>query len=276
MDGADVTLADFVSCVRDDRPVERGPRNGPITPYRFNEDCDSLFRELIGAFQERRLKPVGVFSIVQFDFPDFCTAPGLDRFPSWATALHRALRNPRDLTIGFGPEPQETEIPPDAWWYEGSIWEKSLLWCADEESEMRAAGLRVRRTTPLEPRYPMAFTSITCFDDIRLDRQAAEDWRVARATGPGFALKVPRNPKGAGVAPLADYGAVADYLASRIDGADDPASLKWGKFLAVYDDVVSNHWQGQQKVSMETLRQNLQRLPIWSRLTAIIPTLRRR
>lgn len=279
MDGPSISLAYFVDCICNERPFGPDPRNRPLRPYQFG-DAEKLFAGIVDEFQQGRLRAFGNFAVTHIDFPDFCSDRWAEDFPVWARAVHKALREPKERTVSFGREQDDAWIPADAWWYEGAVWEKSLLWQMPSDAlEGRATNLKAVPTTPFEPRYSTSLTQVYCYDDLQLHLLEVEDWhRRGGFDQPPLATTIsdkPRNPKGAGVAPKADYDAVEKFVTDKIAGANgDVATLKWWKFDAVYQDIVVELWKGDAKVTQETVRQNLLKRPISSALRRVIPTLK--
>ena len=192
-------------------PIE-SDRPKPMMGFEFN-DTEDFFEPLIDALQSGQIQAEGQLSVNVLDRPELDENYSSSAF----RAIQKAFRNKPDIVVAFGSEAGATEIPSAAWWYEGVIWEKSILWIAQANliDEQRWKSITKSKTVQFPPDRPYPQEQLKCFDDVSLSLSDTIAW--ANTYGLISSGTPPRNTRGAGAKPSENWPKIEEFLQAEVD-----------------------------------------------------------
>ncbi|UWQ46870.1 hypothetical protein [Leisingera aquaemixtae] len=222
-----ISLLNVARCLIEDRPFESDVVL-PLPSSKFIEITDVL-KPLLLALSRGELEAKGVFSRIRLDYPelDDCIKD------AQLTQLSTEFRQNEQIILGIGEESHPTDIQPAAWWFEGAIWEKSVLWVSSREQfdEQRWRRLKIQPTVASTPERPYEFGEPICFHEVTLSLDAVVRWADAHKVPPS--KKTTHNERNAGRRSFEDWGAIEARLQQEIEGGRE-----WRDWFDVWDDVV--------------------------------------
>lgn len=101
----------------------------PVTEYDFPTDTPE-FQELLLGILDGSLATKGDLACIEINF----VAEKLDAVEGDNKFIRNGLRKDNSFMKVIAAEQVLTAIPKEAWWYEGSIWERSILWVRNPDS----------------------------------------------------------------------------------------------------------------------------------------------
>lgn len=268
-----ISLLNAARCLIEDRPFESDVVL-PLPASEFIEVTDVL-KPLLLALGRGELEARGVFSRMRLDHPEFQDDPEIGdcTIDAQLTQLSTALRKNGQIILGIGEESVPTDIPPSAWWFEGAIWEKSILWVSNPEyfDEQRWRRLKIQPRVAFVPERPYEFEELICFHDVTLSLDEVVRWAEAHNTK--AAKKTIRNERGAGRKSAEDWQEVEKFLRNAIEHGTVWATWHdvWGEvigMLKVVNAVVTNdqpykklesHLRRNNKPLLDLLRTRIQK-----------------
>lgn len=183
----------------------------PLPSGEFIEETDALTPFLL-ALRKGELEAKGVFSRIRLDYPE------LDDTANHAqlSRLSVEFRQKEQIILGIGEERHPTDIPPTAWWFEGAIWEQSILWVSirDFFDEKQWRDLKIQPTVAFVPQRPYEFEELICFREVTLSLDDALGWADAHSVA---ALKnTTHNERKAGAKPTENWKEIEEYLEAEV------------------------------------------------------------
>ncbi|MEM6384654.1 MAG: hypothetical protein AAF718_00315 [Pseudomonadota bacterium] len=220
-----VSIAFAVQCLLENKSIEPDFAK-PNQRFSFPNQSP-IFEALIRAAMAGDIECRGCFADVRLDLP----ALEGDIEQEDVVQSCSAWRARGDIRLGCGQEAEFSIIPPDAWWYEGAIWEQSALWIGTQDKfENRRKNLKVERTVPSPPDRPYDFEQILCFLEVKFRLSELKRWARVRSRDADY-LK-PLNERGAGMKPTENYAAIIAHLEELLK-----TSVEWVSWMDVWHDV---------------------------------------
>ncbi len=264
-----ISLLNIARCLIEDRPFE----SDVVLPFPSSDVIESteVLKPLLLALSGGELKAEGVFSRIRLDYPEFDTCIK-DAQP---IQLSAEFRGKKHIILGIGGESRPTDIPSTAWWFEGAIWEKSIVWVSNPVyfDETRWRRLKIQPTVPFTPKRPYEFEELICFNEVTLSLDDVLRWADAHKTE--TSKKTIRNERGAGRKAVEDWREVEEFLRNAIEH-----DTVWASWHDVWGDVVGmlkvvnakvtndqpykkleNHLRRNNKSLLELLRTHIQSSP---------------
>ena len=184
----------------------------PLTDYQFPDSADFL-EPLLLALQCGQVRATGRFSDVRLDRPEF----EVNISSHDLVSVGKDWRRREDIILGIGSESTRSGIPSSAWWLEGAIWEKSMLWVADpgQFDDARRKSLKIERTVPYLPERPYSFEQLVCFDEVKFSLADILAWKDDTFRVPKPAKS--RNERNAGAKPAEDWPKIEEFIRAEIE-----------------------------------------------------------
>lgn len=184
----------------------------PLTDYQFPDSADFI-EPLLLALQSGQVRATGYFSDVRLDRPELEGNISSNDLVS----VGKDWRRRENIILGIGSESTRSDISGSAWWLEGAIWEKSMLWAADpgQFDEARRKALKIERAVPYLPERPYSFEQLVCFDGVKFSLADIEAWiegtfRVPKPTKS-------KNERNAGAKPAEDWPKIEAIIQAEIE-----------------------------------------------------------
>ncbi|MEO9632153.1 MAG: hypothetical protein ABJG14_17115 [Sulfitobacter sp.] len=222
-----ISLLNAVRCLLEDKPFESDVAL-PLPSSEFIEATD-VMKPLLSALSRGELHGEGIFARVRLDYPEFddtTTNSELSR-------LSVDFRQQEQIILGIGIEREPSKIPASSWWFEGAIWEKSILWVSAQQhfDEQRWRGLKIQPTVSFLPERPYEFEELICFHEVSLPLNDVVRW-ADRMRGE-TSHKATHNARKAGRKSSEDWESIENHLQNEIENGK-----VWRDWFEVWDDIV--------------------------------------
>jgi hypothetical protein len=206
-----VSLAYAAHCLREGKPIESDSAK-PLVDFMFAER-EEFFEPLIAALQSGKIQAQGRLSINLLDRPEL----DYNHPASALSAIQEGFRWKPDILARFGSEKEISNIPADSWWYEGVIWEKSILWVRNRQhfATERLQAIKLSPVMPHVPDRPYTFEHLVCFDDLTLLLNDIVAW--ANENYRDDHKPSPTNSRNAGRPPTQDWSQIEKHLQERVE-----------------------------------------------------------
>lgn len=148
-------------------------------------------------------------------------------------AIWMKLRRDSSFETGRGSEYSHSDIPREAWWYEGAIWERSILWAVEPETypNDRISGLRIIPYQPFSNERPFELEQRLCFTDVQINVPDFRSWRGPALSDEDDGTK-PLNERNAGRKPTENWRSIEEWIEGELK-----IGTTWKSWIDLWDDI---------------------------------------